>query len=246
MSKVFVCLLAGAALALPSPVARAAAKKRVEVAFVMPDKKYVRAFRPERIDELLAGAAAAIAEELAGAIRFLEFTTTGPAAYQLEFRLDRADPRVTGTDDEFGFHVTLTGEGIRKAQQTYWVFRSAERYGDRIGTHEELIKEIRLNVAHDSNVAQLVGKVLHEAAFTEEADFRTEEPVGWVLKHYSRDDLCLDVDSRLEVRSRYRVGRGKKSTDFRAIVLPARGHSSRAGIRRRVRAFLPDGRGRFA
>ena len=51
------------------------------------------------------------------------------------------------------------------------------------------------------------------------AIFRTEEPVGWVLKPYSRDALRLDIDSRVEVRSRYRVGSGKKSTDFRAIVV---------------------------
>lgn len=188
-----------------SKFAWAQAKTEVGVVFLLPDPRYTDEFRNEDIPGLTASAAAAVAGALDDKIRFLDFSTNPNARYRLTVRLDRAEGSRAEGPAEFGFHLSLKGPEVGEDARGYLVFRTKDEYLSSIGDQPALVREIELKFKHelDNNHTMLVKRLLKYVAIAENGDFyRQQQRIRWII-HQNRSALCLDKESRLQVRNAF-------------------------------------------
>ena len=190
------------------------------VVFQIGDPHYILPIEETKRQKIPGEAAAAIATVLNDKIRFLKFTTSAAAAYQLTIKLDRQEGGNTNFASEFEFFLSLTGPGVHDegGKPPYIVFRGKDDYSNPFFSVEAAVTAIATAV-RGADHGPLVA-VLKQVAMAEGGEF-VPQPVGWRIAR-DRAEYCLDVNSRLRIWTVFPLGFDPPRDVFEGLVKETR------------------------
>jgi hypothetical protein len=210
-----IALIAGAS------VLGSAEPPRVKVEFRLAEGTYRRHFDDDAavLARIEAQAASRLSSLLSRRHRFLRFTSAADddADYRITFRLDlRSRDEATAPLREVGLHVRLRDRtGEVGSALAYGVFRTAEEWHARIGTADELVREIEAKASADGFHSSLGASLLRFIPIAAQCALWADPP-GWILPYRDRD-LCMGRGSRILVLSNRPTGAGIEPLELEAV-----------------------------
>jgi len=210
----------GLAVLTGAGAAPAAEPPLVKVEFKLNDDSYRQHF--DRSPAVIGALEAAVAERLSRTLsdhhRFLRFASApaGPGEYGLRVALEPLSAAENPPLREVGLQVSASGPdgGVQQAR-AYWRLRTAQQGLVRIGSPDELGKEIEVKTEAAGFHDLLAHDVLRRIPIAEKG-FLWTDPLGWILPYRDRE-LCMGQGSRLVVRNNLPTGAGVEPVEVEAV-----------------------------
>lgn len=199
--------------------ARASEPAVIKVGFRLAEATYRTHFdnSSATLGALEARAAEGLSAVLGRRCGFLRFTgnPADAAEYGLQFVLDARSLAEKAPLREVGFRVSAHGpEGEIPQASAYASFRSAQEWLVRIGTVDELVREIEAKTDTADFQDLLARDVLRRIPIAKKAILWTNPP-GFILPFRDRE-LCMGQGTRLVVRNNLPTAVGPETVDVDA------------------------------
>lgn len=181
--------------------AHAQERTHVGVQFILGDELYRSELTGAEITQLETDAGSLLAAELGRRIGYLDFRPSDSANYQVQFVVARrsAAPGGTAADAlaQIGVFARLRGTSPM-TREVYWLtLRRPEDALMPVGTPADILDQLRLKLRLNADYNLLSDSLLVHVPLADSAT-SLGDPFGWLLP-FSRDEVCLDLQSRLQI-----------------------------------------------